>query len=107
MYPRGYSRSMIELRKTKVFAQWIDGLRDIQARARVQARIERLVAGNPGDVEPVGEGVSELRINYGPGYRVYFRQRGQELILLLAGGDKATQSRDIKAALHLARNLSE
>lgn len=98
---------MIELRKTKVFAQWLDGLRDIQARARVQARIERLVAGNPGDVEPVGEGVSELRINYGPGYRVYFKQRGQVLIILLAGGDKATQSRDIKAALRLARNLSE
>lgn len=98
---------MIELRKTKVFAQWLDGLRDIQARARVQARIERLAAGNPGDVEPVGEGVSELRINYGPGYRVYFKQRGQELIILLAGGDKATQSRDIKAALRLARNLLE
>jgi putative addiction module killer protein len=98
---------MIELRKTKVFAQWLDGLRDIQARARVQARIERLAAGNAGDVEPVGEGVSELRIHYGPGYRVYFKQRGQEFIILLAGGDKATQSRDIKAALRLARNLSE
>jgi putative addiction module killer protein len=98
---------MIQLRKTKVFAQWLDGLRDIQARARVQARIERLAAGNPGDVEPVGEGVSELRINYGPGYRVYFKQRGQELIILLAGGDKASQSKDIKAALRLAQNLSE
>jgi putative addiction module killer protein len=98
---------MIELRKTQVFAQWLDGLRDIQARARVQARIERLVAGNPGDVEPVGEGVSELRIHYGPGYRVYFKQRGQELIILLAGGDKPSQSRDIKAALRLARNLAE
>lgn len=67
---------MIEIRKTVFFAQWLDGLRDPQARARVQARIERLAAENPGDVEPVGEGVSELRINYGPGYRVYFKKRG-------------------------------
>lgn len=98
---------MIEIRKTEVFAQWLDDLRDIQARARVQVRIERLVTGNPGDVEPVGEGVSELRINYGPGYRVYFKQRDRELIILLAGGDKSTQAKDIKAALRLARNLSE
>jgi putative addiction module killer protein len=98
---------VIEIRKTALFAQWLDDLRDIQARARVQSRIERLAAGNPGDVEPVGEGVSELRINYGPGYRVYFKQRGRELIILLAGGDKATQAKDIKAALRLARNLSE
>ena len=67
---------MIELRKTDLFVQWLDDLRDLWARARVQARIERLVAGNPGDVEPVDEGVSELRINYGPGYRVYFKKRG-------------------------------
>lgn len=98
---------MVEIRKTAVFAEWLDGLRDIQARARVQARIERLAAGNPGDVEPVGEGVSELRINYGPGYRVYFKQRGREPIILLAGGDKSTQARDIKAALRLARDFSE
>ena len=98
---------MIEIRKTELFVRWLDNLMDIQARARVQARIERLVAGNPGDVEPVGEGVSELRINYGPGYRVYFKRRGRELIILLAGGDKRTQARDIKAALRLARNLSE
>ncbi len=96
---------MIELRKSDLFVQWLDDLVDIQARARVQARIERLAAGNPGDVEPVGEGVSELRINYGPGYRVYFKKRGRELIILLAGGDKSTQARDIKAALRLARNL--
>ena len=76
---------MIEVRKTDAFAEWLDSLRDIQARARVQARIERLAAGNPGDVEPVGEGVSELRINYGPGYRVYFKQRGRQIIILLAG----------------------
>jgi putative addiction module killer protein len=98
---------MIEIRKTDRFAQWLDNLRDLQARARIQARIERLAAGNPGDVEPVGEGVSELRINYGPGYRVYFRQQGRELIFLLAGGDKTTQAKDIKSALRLARNLSE
>lgn len=98
---------MIEIRKTDVFVEWLDGLRDILARARVQARIERLAAGNAGDVEPIGEGVSELRINYGPGYRVYFKQRGRELVILLAGGDKSTQAKDIKTALRLARNLSE
>ena len=98
---------MVEVRKTDVFARWLDDLRDIQARARVLARIARLIAGNPGDVAPVGEGVSELRIDIGPGYRVYFKKRGQELILLLAGGNKSTQAMDIKAALRLARNLSE
>ena len=98
---------MIEIRKTNLFARWLDNLNDIRARARIQARIERLAAGNPGDVEPVGEGVSELRINYGPGYRVYFKRREQELIILLAGGDKSTQPKDIKTALRLARNLTE
>jgi len=98
---------LIEVRKTEVFVLWLDSLRDIQARARIQARIERLATGNPGDVEPVGEGVSELRINYGPGYRVYFKKRGRELIILLAGGDKSTQAKDIKAALRFARDLSE
>jgi putative addiction module killer protein len=96
---------VIEVRKTSEFAQWLDGLRDIQARARVQSRIERLAAGNPGDVKPVGEGVSELRVDYGPGYRVYFVQKGSVSIILLAGGDKSTQARDIKTALRLARNL--
>ncbi|WP_290649018.1 type II toxin-antitoxin system RelE/ParE family toxin [Aquisalimonas sp.] len=96
---------MMEIRKTEVYAKWLDGLRDIRARARVLARVERLAAGNPGDVEPVGEGVSELRINYGPGYRVYYKQQGRELVILLAGGDKSIQSRDIKTALRLARNL--
>lgn len=98
---------MIDVRKTEVFVLWLDRLRDIQARARIQARIERLVTGNPGDVEPVGAGGSELRINYGPGYRVYFKKRGRELIILLAGGDKSTQAKDIKAALRFARDLSE
>jgi putative addiction module killer protein len=96
---------MIEVRRTDVFAEWLDDLRDLRARARVQARIERLSAGNPGDVRPVGEGVSELRIDYGPGYRVYFTRRGLELIILLAGGDKSTQTEDIQTALQLARKL--
>lgn len=98
---------MIEIRKTDHFAQWLDDLRDVRARARIQARIERLADGNPGDVAPVGESVSELRIDYGPGYRVYFKKRKRELIILLAGGDKSSQARDIKTALRLARNLSE
>ena len=96
---------MTQLRKTETFAQWLDELRDVRARARVQVRIERLAAGNAGDVEPVGEGVSELRIDYGPGYRVYFKRHGREVVILLAGGDKRTQSADIKTALRLARNL--
>ena len=96
---------MIEIRKTEIFAKWIDGLHDIRARARILARIERLAAGNPGDVKPVGEGVSELRIDYGPGYRVYYKKHGPKVIILLAGGDKLTQDKDIKTALRLARNL--
>ena len=98
---------MIEIRKTELFARWLDDLRDLRARARVQARIERLAAGNPGDVGPVGEGVSELRIDYGPGYRVYYKRYKRELIILLAGGDKSSQAKDIKAAQRLARNLAE
>ena len=96
---------MLEIRKTEVFAKWLDGLRDIRARARVQARIERLAMGNPGDVKPVGEGVSELRIDHGPGYRVYHTMRGREVIVLLAGGTKRTQDRDIETARRLNRNL--
>ena len=96
---------MIEIRKTEAFVKWLDGLRDIKARSRVLVRIERLATGNPGDVKPVGEGVSELRIAYGPGYRVYFVRRGQAVIVLLAGGDKSTQAEDIKTAIRLARNL--
>jgi putative addiction module killer protein len=96
---------MVEVRKTDIFAKWIDNLRDIQAKARVLVRIERLASGNAGDVKPVGEGVSEMRIDYGPGYRVYFTKRGSELIILLAGGDKSSQSADIKVASRLARNL--
>lgn len=96
---------MIEIRQTDEYAQWFDGLRDRQARSRIDIRVRRLSLGNPGDVKPVGEGVSELRIDYGPGYRVYFVQRGALLVVLLAGGDKSTQDRDIQTALELARNL--
>jgi putative addiction module killer protein len=94
-----------EIRKTEVFARWLDGLRDIRARARVQVRVERLAGGNAGDVKPVGEGVSELRIDYGPGYRVYFTKRGHKVVILLAGGDKNSQGADVKTALRLARDL--
>ena len=93
---------MIEIRQTEVYASWFARLRDRQARARIDVRIRRLSLGNPGDVRPVGEGVSELRIDYGPGYRVYFVQRGAVLIILLAGGDKRTQDGDIQTALELA-----
>ncbi len=96
---------MLQIRKTDVYANWIDNLRDQQARARILVRVERLAAGNPGDIKPVGSGVSELRIHFGPGYRVYFTQRGQDIVILLAGGDKSSQSNDIQTALHLATNL--
>jgi putative addiction module killer protein len=95
----------VEIRQTERYAKWFASLRDRQARARIDARIRRLSMGNAGDGEPVGEGVSELRIHYGPGYRVYFVQRGQKLVILLAGGDKRTQDRDIKLAIDLARGL--
>ena len=105
LYPSGYSCGVLEVRRTVAFAEWIDGLRDVRGRARVQARIERFIAGNPGDVKPVGQGVSELRIDCGPGYRVYYLERGREIVVLLAGGDKTSQNRDIRTALQLARNL--
>ena len=96
---------MVEIRKTATFSKWMDGLRDIRARARIQVRIERLAVGLVGDAKPVGHGVSELRIDYGPGYRVYYKKQGQTVVVLLAGGDKKTQARDIETALQLARNL--
>ena len=96
---------MVEIRTTELFAKWVDGLKDIRARARILVRIERLAAGNPGDVRPVGEGVSELRVDYGPGDRVYYAQRGRSAVILLAGGEKRTRAKDIKTALRLAKNL--
>ena len=96
---------MIEVRKTEIFAKWLDKLQDIHARARILLRIERLAAGNPRDVKAVGEGVSELRISFGPGYRVYYRKYGRKVVVLLAGGDKRTQAKDIKTAIRLANNL--
>lgn len=94
---------MIEVRKTRAYDKWIVGLRDIAAVARIAVRIRRLSLGNPGDVRPVGAGVSELRIDYGPGYRVYFIQRGQMIVVLLCGGDKRTQDADILRAKDLAK----
>ena len=96
---------MIEVRQTEVFSDWLFGLRDIRARARILARIDRLELGNFGDAKPVGRGVSELRIDHGPGYRLYFVRRGAELVILLAGGDKSSQSKDIAKALKLAEEL--
>ncbi|MEM8960673.1 MAG: type II toxin-antitoxin system RelE/ParE family toxin [Acidobacteriota bacterium] len=96
---------MREIRQTSEYMRWFDKLRDRQAKARIVTRIRRLQLGNPGDVEPVGEGISELRIHYGPGYRVYFVERGELLVVLLAGGDKRTQSRDVATAKALAKTV--
>lgn len=94
---------MLEIRETETFSTYIKNLRDRRAVARITARIDRLRAGNPGDVKPVGEGVSELRIDYGPGYRVYYKQVGQKVIILLVAGDKDSQPNDIKLAQRLAK----
>lgn len=101
----GYNSTVHETRKTSEFAEWIDGLSDARGRARILVRIERLVAGNPGDVMPVGQGVSELRIDYGPGYRVYYKTIAGRSVILLTGGIKDTQAKDIRIALRLAKNL--
>ena len=98
---------MFEVRQTVEYSEWFAGLRDRVAKARIDIRIRRLALGNPGDVKPVGEGVSELRIDYGPGYRVYFIQQDSIVIVLLAGGDKSTQDKDIKAAKKRASELKE
>lgn len=98
---------MYEIIKSDTFDRWLTNLRDRHARLRVQSRIDRLSIGNPGDVKPVGSGVSELRIDYGPGYRVYFMQRGPVLLVLLAGGDKRTQDADIKHAINIANDWKE
>ena len=96
---------MIEVRKTDVFSNWFNGLKDRKAKARIQARIDRVEMGNFGDVAPVGEGVSELRIFYRPGYRVYYVQQGEVVVILLSGGNKSTQSADIAKAKELAKQL--
>lgn len=98
---------MIEVRRTIEFTDWMGGLRDGRAQRAIAARIDRLASGNPGDVKPVGHGASELRIRYGPGYRVYFVQHGHVLIVLLCGGDKSSQDADIAKAHALARELEE
>lgn len=98
---------MIELKQTEVFRKWRTKLKDVNARAAIASRLDRLMFGHVGDAEPVGKGVSELRIHYGPGYRVYFQRRGDTIIVLLCGGDKGSQARDIKAALRLAEEWSE
>jgi putative addiction module killer protein len=93
---------VVRILKSTTFDAWIKGLADHRAKARIEARIRRLTLGNPGDVKPVGSGVSEMRIDYGPGYRVYYVQRGEVLVLLLCGGDKRTQDADIRRALAIA-----
>jgi len=98
---------MIEVRQTAVFRTWVTGLKDLQARARIAIRIDRLAGGNPGDVKPVGDGVSELRIDCGPGYRLYFTRKGALLVILLCGGDKSSQDRDIRQAKALAKEAND
>ena len=105
VYKPGYNRTVYSIQATDVFETWFDGLKDRHGRARIPARIDRAEDGNFGDCKPVGGGVSEMRIYHGAGYRVYFKQIGSELVILLAGGDKSTQASDIKTALKLARQL--
>ena len=98
---------MVEIRKTDTFVRWFEKLRDKQAKARILVRIDRAMLGNLGDATAVGGGVSEMRIHYGPGYRLYFTQSGEQLIILLVGGDKSTQARDIQLAIGLAEKLKD
>jgi len=98
---------MVEIFRSSHFDGWLRGLRDVRAVARIQARIDRLALGNPGDAKPVGAGISEMRIDYGPGYRVYYMQRGRIVIILLCGGDKSTQPQDIETAKTLAAEWKE
>ena len=97
----------IEIRRTAEFLKWVRGIQDVRAKLAVAARIDRLGRGNPGDVKPVGHGVSELRIRFGPGYRVYYMHRGDVLIVLLCGGDKSSQEADIAKAHAIAKELEE
>jgi putative addiction module killer protein len=96
---------VIEVRQTQEFASWLEALRDTKAAAKIAQRIVRVSSGLLGDVKPVGEGVSELRVDFGPGYRLYFVQRGKALVILLCGGDKSTQAKDIRKAKELAADL--
>lgn len=105
MYPLGYSSTVYSVLKTDEFDRWLGKLRDQKAKARIAARIRSAEYGNLGDVSPVGSGVSEMRIHYGPGYRVYFTMRGRELIILLIGGDKSSQTKDIEKAKQIAIEL--
>jgi putative addiction module killer protein len=98
---------MITVRETEYFKTWIRSLKDRQTKQIINARIRRISTGNFGDSKPAGNGVSELRIDYGPGYRVYYIRRGDELVILLCGGDKSTQGRDIETAKQIAQNLEE
>lgn len=98
---------MLKVSQTEDFSRWLKGLRDAVAKAKILVRVERLADGNPGDVAPVGEGISELRIHYGGGYRVYFVRRGEELVVLLCGGDKSSQPSDIMRAKKLAKELED
>ncbi len=104
-YPKEYTQIMKTILTTEVFDTWFANLKDKQASRRIQVRIDRAEDGNFGDCQPVGEGISEMRIHHGPGYRVYFMQRGMEIVILLAGGDKSTQTKDIKTALEIARQI--
>jgi putative addiction module killer protein len=93
--------------ETEVYHRWINSLKDLAGRARIQVRVDRLVHGNPGNHRNLAQGISELKIDFGPGYRVYYTKRGNRLLILLAGGDKATQRRDIETAINLAKNVQE
>lgn len=107
MYPIGYNRAVNTILRTAVFDAWLTGLKDERAQARIAQRIEAAQAGNFGDCEPVGEGVSEMRIHVGAGYRVYFVRIGAAVYLLLAGGDKSTQQHDIRLAIKMSRSLEK
>jgi putative addiction module killer protein len=105
MYPVAYTKIVIEILQTEAYSKWFDKLKDRSAKARIITCIRRMSLGNFGDVKPVGEGVSEIRIDHGPGYRIYFVQRGMELVILLAGGDKKTQDKDVTLAKELAERI--
>ncbi len=98
---------MIEIKQTETFRKWRTRLKDERARALIASRLDRLAFGHAGDVRPVGQRISELRIHYGPGYRIYFHERGDTIIVLLCGGDKSTQTKDIKTAKRLADEWSK